>query len=294
MSIHKNYSQFFQRLDEEKIEWCLIKDYDYLMKTGYDNEIDLITREKDRDKIRSLARKLRWYESSLNIANTHLIFWKFEGLKPFRIDVHLDKALATAVPWLNACDILKNKIKKKFIYSVSPEYELALLLMGSFRGRKPKLYRIKQAIILNKYLSNAKLILKGRLTEEEVERYYSHLIKGKVVKFSKLRRLGILNIIKERVLLFKLFIYKIFSPSSVLIVDGSNTVHKHKLLNNLLNELSGTKLNVSLLTNPNFFKIYWKRITTDLVIINNVALNTNLGQHSVKKEIEYLINSVYP
>ena len=294
MKINRNYYQFFQELNKKEIKWSLIKDYDYLMKKGYDNEIDLIAEEKDRTKLRNLAKKLGWCESSLNFANTHLIFWKFEGLKPFRIDIHMGRALATAVPWLEASDILKNRMKHGFIWNISPEYELSLLLMGSFRGRKPKPHRIKKAILLKNYLSASKLILKDKLTSEEVDKYYRYLVEGKIVKLSKLKRLGIFNIIKEKILLLQLFLYELFSPSPILIIEGINSAHKNKVLRSLFEELSLSKLNVSLLTNPCFLKIYWKRLVSDLVIVNRITKNTNLEKCSVKKNVENLISSIYP
>ncbi|MEK6887235.1 MAG: hypothetical protein AABW88_05380 [Nanoarchaeota archaeon] len=276
--IAKKYSDFMKGLNKIKIEWCLIKDYDYLLRTGYDNEIDLIAHGKDRDKIRKLGRSLGWNESALNSANTHLIFWKFEGLKPFRIDVHLDKALATAVPWLKAKDILRDKLKKGELWIASPKYELALLIMGSLRGRKPKPWRIKRAKELICYLNEAKHLLVTHLTNTQVEKYSEYLIKGKIMSLSRLKRLGLVGIVRNMILLPQLSICRIFKPAKVVFVSN-------KLEKQLFNLLVNAKLNVKKANNPIL------RWFSDVII----KINNKNNETDIKKVISNLNgeNDVY-
>ena len=117
----KEYSKIFDELNKENISWCLIKDINLITKGKYDKEIDLITYKKNRNKIRNLAKKNGWNESSLNKYNTHVILWKFKNNKPYRIDFHMGISLATAVPWFSAKELLKNKIKIKNVWCLSKE-----------------------------------------------------------------------------------------------------------------------------------------------------------------------------
>ncbi|HIH39517.1 TPA: hypothetical protein HA219_02225 [Candidatus Woesearchaeota archaeon] len=251
--IVEKYLDFMKELNRHRINWCLIKDYEYLMRHGYDNEIDLIAYGKDRERIRKIARKNKWHESALNSANTHLIFWKFECLKPFRIDIHIDKALATAVPWLKAEDIVADKVRNGDIWHVSSKYELAILLLSSFRGRTPKSWRIKRAKELRTYLDEAKKILGSYLTYYDVEKYYDYLVRGKIVRLLKLKRLGILGIIKECVLIPRLLFCRMLKPARILVV--SNGVSE-----SLIKILKDSKLNVKKSKNPIM------RLVSDIVI----------------------------
>lgn len=254
--INKKYLDFMKELNKNKINWCLIKDHEYLMKHGYDNEIDLITEEKNRNRIRNLAKKLKLYESALNSTNTHLIFWKFEGLKPFRIDIHIDKALATAVPWFKAKDILKDKIKKGDLWIASAKWELGILLLSSFRGRKPKQWRIKRAKELISNLNETKQLLRAHLTDNEIEKYCSYLIKGKIIRFSKLKRLGIFGSIKHLFLLPRLLVCRIASPAKVVVLSNKNSKE-------LFNVLSKSKINVKITKNP------FSRYVSDVILKTN-------------------------
>ncbi len=263
--MNKRYMEFLELMNKNKIEWCLIKDYDFLIEKGYDNEIDIITKEKDREKIRGIARKLNWNESSLNKINTHLIFWIFEGETPYRIDVHLGKALATAVPWLNSSEILADKIKKGKIFTVSPKYELALLIIGSLRGRNPKEHRIKKAKELQNYLSKSKEILKDNLKSDDVDKYYDKLVKGEMVSLSKTKRLGVSGILKEKLLLNRLLIMRSLKPSPVFYIYCENTEYKEKVLKKLMEILNYSKLKVILLDKSSFLS----RLFYDFVIVNS-------------------------
>lgn len=261
--IAKKYLDFMKRLNKNKINWCLIKDYDYLMKNGYDNEIDLIAEEKDRNKIRNLAKKESWNESALNPANTHLIFWKFEGLKPFRIDIHMGKALATAVPWLAASEILNNKIKKGELWVVSPEYELAILLLASFRGRQPKPWRIKRAKELKNYLNETKKMLSNYLSDKESEKYYDFLVNGKIVMLSSLRKLGIFGIIKYHLLFPRLLLCRLINPAKSVFVSS-------KQFNQLFYLLKNSKINVKKTNN------FLMKYVSDIILKTNKKTSSNL------------------
>ena len=265
-NMNKKYMEFLELLNKTKIDWCLIKDYDLLIEKGYDNEIDLIAKLKEREKIRLIARNLRWNESSLNKINTHLIFWSFEGETPYRIDVHLGRALATAVPWLTAEQILEDKVKKGKIFTASPKHELTLLIMGSLRGRAPKEYRIKKAKELRNYLPEVKEILKRRLTSKEVDTYYDKLVKGEIVSLSKIKRLGISGILKEKLLLNQLLIIRSLKPSPVFYIYCENAEYKEKVLKKLMEILNYSKLKVILLHKSSFLS----RLFYDIVIVDSL------------------------
>lgn len=268
--MNKKYMEFLELLNKNKVDWCLIKDYDLLVEKGYDNEIDIITEENNREIIRKLGKKLEWNESSLNKINTHLIFWSFEGETPYRIDVHLGKALATAVPWLTSSEIISDKVKKGKIFTVSEKYELALLIIGSLRGRAPKEHRIKKARELREYLPEAKMILKKHLNSEEVDNYYDKLINGKIVSLSKHKRLGISGILKEKLLLNRLLIIRSLKPSPEFYIYCENTEYKEKVLKRLMEILNYSKLKVILLKKNSFLS----RLFYDFIIIDS---NTKKG-----------------
>lgn len=295
--LHKKYTGFLEKLNNQNIPWCLIKDYDYLMKTGYDNEIDIVANSNDRNNIRSIARKLGWNESTLNKFNTHLYFWKFEEDKPFRIDVHIGRVLATAVPWFKSKQILADKIKKGSIFTLSPSWELVLLLLGSFRGRKPKKYRIEQAKKLKLCLSAAKKILYKRLTEKEVEKYYDYLVKGKIIRFSKIKRLDFFGIIKEKVLLIKLFFLRSLNPSPVVLLSCDDVGYRDKVQTALIQKLIEAKINVKSSKNP--LNIFLKRIMSDIVVVGIRYNKWEKSTYSLNKEepinksVKKIISKIY-
>lgn len=235
--INKLYSQFFDELNKHKVEWCLIKDYEYLVKHGYDNEVDLVTEGKNRDEIRKIGRNLGWYESPLNKWNTHVIFFKFIDGKPYRIDIHINKALATAVPWLKAKDILSKREKKGNVFYVSPDYELAILMMAGLRGRKPKKYRIERIKKLKSHIGDSKEVLRSNLSGEEVETYCREILEERRIKLSAFKRLGITGIIKNYVLYVPLFFSRLFSEVKYVVASQSTA-------NKLEEELGKAKMSV--------------------------------------------------
>lgn len=268
--INKTYSEFLGRLN---LEWCLIKDYDYLASKGYDNEIDLVTLGKNKSKIRSVASKLGWQESALNSGNTHLIFWKFEGLKPFRIDVHVDKVLATAVPWFDAEDILKDRVKVGKLWKASPKWELGVLILSSLRGRTPKKYRMAKAKKLKKYLDDIKSLFKGRFNGKEVEVYYNKLVKGKTVKLSSSERLGTYGQINLQLRHFKLFLIKLFNPSPTILLLSKDAKYRNKVFTSFVKLLRDSKMNIKFSkikksSEDHSLSVIFKRIMSDLVVFD--------------------------
>ena len=155
--IEETYMQFFRMLNKNQIEWCIIKDYYHLLN-HYDHEIDLTSLGKYRKHIRKHAKNDSWHESSLNRFNSHLIFWKYVKDKPYRVDIHLNKVLATAIPRLKSKDILKNKIQKDEVYIVSPEYELTILIFCALRGRKLEKHRLERFKQLEPYKDQARVL----------------------------------------------------------------------------------------------------------------------------------------
>lgn len=292
--LHKFYLEFMKKLNNQHISWCIIKDFDHLMKTGYDNEIDLAALGKDRTTIRRLGALLGWYESALNEYNTHLIFWRFELGIPYRIDVHLDNVLATAVPWFKAKDILNDRVKEHGLWKASPKWELGILLLSSLRGRKPKKHRIVQAKRLKEYVGDAKRLFSGRPEGEEIEVYYDHLVNGKVVSLSKMQRLGLAGIIREKLLLLNLFFSKLSNRSPIFTLQCTTSYDK-RLLSLLKEKLDHSKLHVSVLQNPSFLDVFFKRITSDLVIIyrDNYGFSANPNK-SFEKNTKEIIGLIYP
>ncbi len=282
MKLHRNYSGFMELLNKHRIEWCLIKDYDYLIKTGYDNEVDLIAFGKNREKIRRLARSQDWNESALNAVNTHLIFWKFEGLKPFRIDIHIDRALATAVPWLSAKEILSNKVKDGHIWTASPPYELAILIVASLRGRELKPHRIKRAKQLKGCVEEAEYILRKHISSSDMHHHYDNLANGK--KFRRLPvifRLRISGLVRHLLLYPRLLLSRIKHPAPVVAVKNSRDALK------FMGSLDKSKLNV---TYADSF-IFIKRLTSDLVITANESANTQYRYDSLN--INNILSDLY-
>jgi len=286
--IHKNYKQFLEELNKNKLEWCLIKDYEFLNKKSYDNEIDLISKSKYKQKITKIAKKQGWYGSSLNYFNTHLIFWKFEKGIPYRIDIHLDKALATSIPWIDSKNILKTKIKdKNGIWYLRKDYELAILMIAHLRGRIPKKHRIQRANELQAEKNNAFKILKSKLKEEEYRKYTKMLIEGKRVKLSAKQRLGIKGKLELIYLYPKLLLARIIQPAKIYHYKGNK-----QNFNIIINKLKRSKLNIKVIHKNTTFKtikIIINKIISDLVIIADTSSKSSSNQKT-----NNIISQIYP
>jgi hypothetical protein len=272
--IHKHYKDFSDMLNKSNIRWCFIKDLDYLQKTGYDNEVDLIIESKDRSEVRRIGRMLGWHESTLNSFNTHLIFWRFEKDIPFRIDVHVGRALATAVPWLSAKDILDNRVKTGNFWTVAPACELAIILLTSFRNRVPKQHRVARAKALQKHLDETKNMLQHHLSEAEVDQYYNNLIQGNMNALSKWKRLGSLNYVKEKILHVSLLFARFLRPSPVIFIAGRNESYRDEVSRQFVDFLRKSKMSVKTSSSFDVFR-FWKRITADVVIMNSATEDRN-------------------
>ena len=296
MKLHKNYSAFFELLNDARVDWCLIKDYDFLMQKGYDNEIDVVALGKDRRTIRRLARSLGWHESTLNAFNMHLIFFKFEGVVPYRIDIHLDRVLATAVPWFNAEDILRDKMKRGDLWIASPKWELGILLLSSFRGRHPKPHRLKRAKELEQHLQDVFELFKGRMSEQEVLAHYFALINGKIVRLSKLKRIGVLGWLGQQWLNVLLFITRLFNPSPIIMLATNDAIYGKKVRNQLLKTFAYAKMHVEV--SSSIFSRCWKRIKTDAVIVEGSKQSRSAfvldSDEPVSNTVAELIQTLYP
>ncbi len=271
--LNKIYSEFLNALD---IEWCLIKDTNYLLKTGYDNEIDILVNKKDRKTIRALGRKQGWYESTLNNFNTHVILWKYEGGVFYRIDAHVGQTLATAVPWFKSKEILPSRIKVKDLWSCSPEWELVIILLSSLRGRAPKKHRVARAKELKDYLPKTKVLLRKYLSEEKVDHYYSELTKGNKFKLSKKKRLGFCGIMKQHWLNLLLFVTRLSNPSPVFNVNSEN------LAKELVTYLGTGKIHAK----------YAKKPKLKHKIFSDVVISVNVKED--KSEVKKIVAKIYP
>ena len=160
------------------------------------------------------------------------------------------------------------------------------MLLASFRGRKPKKHRLARAKELKKYLDEAKQVFKGHLSDPEIEKYYKHLVEGKVVKLSKFERLGIENIVSEKILYIFLLLARLFKPAPLVIINCNDASYRKKVYSKLTETLRKSKMNVknveitshSQIANPS---IFLKRITSDVVIIDSTVIFK--GNHVICK-----------
>ena len=297
--LHSEYKKFFLALDQDKIDWAIIKDVHMLLKKGYDNEIDLVV--KSRGKLAKIAKKLGWYNSTLNHVNSHVIFWKFDkNVKPLRLDFHIGKVLATAAPWIKANHILKNKVMVKGVKSASPQYELAILIIASLRGRKLKEYRVKRAKELEKYVDEASIICQKHITKKQFVNIYKRYIKGKEAKWSLKRRLGFFGIINLRFRELRIFFARVLRPAKIITIKGEKDI---LIINKILKKMRFAKINAKKviikkqkISFKYKLKLLFLSFISDVVLINKKIRNKEIFniKDLDKFIVDKLIKKIYP
>lgn len=283
--IEKEYFLFCRELNKKKIKWTFIKDLEFLLENKYDNEIDITAFEKDRNKIREIAVKLNWRESSNNKYNTHLIFWKFEKKQIYRIDVHLDKVLATAAPLLKTRDIIKKSKKNGELYNASEEFELAIIFLSCSRGRNEiKDFRVKRIKQLKKYKNETLKILPKKIQKEFLNKF-EIMEKGKKISVNENIRLNKLEQIKQHILNVKLLINRIFNPSPHIYIRGESEKLK-KIIKKSKQNIKFIKLNnkKQIYLPWNFYKKYF----CDFLFIKGIGKES----YNIKDENEFF-NHIY-
>lgn len=133
------------------VPYAVIKDIPQILKGRYEGDIDIIIPRRRRMYIRRMmVLDVGFKEHRLNFINNHMTFFD-KGKKVF--DVHVEKTL----PSISLFKFGNMKyIKKNNINVLTPEWEVAILLLSALRGRgnRYKKYRLRRLTQLRKYIGD--------------------------------------------------------------------------------------------------------------------------------------------
>src|SRR3989344_91577 len=137
-------------VDLEGMQYCLLRNYEFLLNDAAAESLDTAVAEKDIEKFAGILRKHGFTERKPHFSKKHRAFFRVVGYgKKISFDVQVGGVYWNDMRYMGE-DIFENKVKKDFFYTLSDEDTCMMLIAHSILGKR--MFKEKYQRIIGKLM----------------------------------------------------------------------------------------------------------------------------------------------
>ncbi len=186
----KEYGHVFRELDAAGIEYCVLRNYDFLLKNCGPKEkseqsVDIVVAKKHFFLFHTVMLQLGFIKRTQSFSLSHEPYFKIRGTEKISFDVQVGGIHWNDMKYLEDKTIMTKRVKKGSFYTLSDEDTFVMLVLHSILGKryfKNEYQQILQNLstkIDREYVYNSIVHNLGKKIGREVtKRAFKHDFKG--------------------------------------------------------------------------------------------------------------------
>lgn len=127
--------KILDRFSEENVRYCYLRNYEFLMGSGETPEGNIVVDSRDMINVRKILRNSGFIERKQQFSLMHKSYFKLVGLEKISFDIQVGGVYWNDMQYCGK-EILRNRVKKDFLYTPSNEDTVVMLIAHSILGKR--------------------------------------------------------------------------------------------------------------------------------------------------------------